>query len=361
MPIINRREDVKNKIEFICSPLVEMAASLHVLSDPSHHKNCEGWVEKINNKLSLKLKTDIYFFSEQYNQWSFIMDIASEIQNRNSNIKNIHYLIDEIEKMDIYLFSYLFLGAGLVHKDKLKDWMDNPPLFDSEYVPELLNYLPVSSIRSYLHNYENIRTKVVETLRCYWKEIFSIEWPRIEKYEKENIDLQKSILSNSDTIDYILNLHGDLKYLSGKILLKKQTDFQINVDGIDRIVLLPSVFTSPHLMISIVENIFCIYINLNFRNIEMDEVPKSVKKFTKAINCELRLKIIRSLLISPKTTKELSDDFGFSKGTISEHLKILKETDLIFSRRIKKSVYYYFIPDNLNKNFQAIVSYIENK
>ena len=77
-------------------------------------------------------------------------------------------------------------------------------------------------------------------------------------------------------------------------------------------------------------------------------------RFRKAIAGESKMRILRELYQSPKTTKELSDLLGIAPSSISEHLKVLRDAELIYPQRVQNSVYNRF----LYENYQAFVSYL---
>ncbi|WP_083475299.1 winged helix-turn-helix domain-containing protein [Methanogenium cariaci] len=60
-------------------------------------------------------------------------------------------------------------------------------------------------------------------------------------------------------------------------------------------------------------------------------------------NRAVRKKIIRTIRDSPGVTnKQLADSIGINKGTVSWHIKILKNTDII-SEEIAKNQRNYFL------------------
>ena len=56
-------------------------------------------------------------------------------------------------------------------------------------------------------------------------------------------------------------------------------------------------------------------------------------KLFRALNDPTRRKILERLRVKPMTAGEISEGFAFSKPTISHHLDLLKQADLISERR----------------------------
>ncbi len=76
-------------------------------------------------------------------------------------------------------------------------------------------------------------------------------------------------------------------------------------------------------------------------------------KVFKAISDKNRRKIIRLLRSKDLTAGEIAEEFNISKPSISKHLKILKNSDLIYSE--KNGLYItYFLNTSV---FEEIMSY----
>lgn len=347
MPIIKSQDELKHLIHIYCSPAVEMTASLHVLANPAHHSACTAWTTRVMKSMSAKLKENLRYFAAKYNQWSFIMDLATE--NENINFSSVHDTLNSIEEMDDFAFSYIFLGATLIDKKKLEVWMKNPESLKQEEMGELDKYITVASVRHYLKNIASTRSLLMSTLRAYWNESFQQEWLLIYQHILDTVEEQWMVLQRSDPLDYLAGLHSDISIKSGHIILKKDTRFRVAINDIDEIMIFPSVFTAPHLMIDIVERRLTIYMNLNFHSATMRiELPEDVLSALKAIGDETRLKIIKLLCSGEKTNQELSEILNLTPGTISLHVKLLREAKMLQSKKIKKFVYYEIIRESLD-------------
>ncbi|MCP4631379.1 MAG: winged helix-turn-helix transcriptional regulator [candidate division Zixibacteria bacterium] len=72
---------------------------------------------------------------------------------------------------------------------------------------------------------------------------------------------------------------------------------------------------------------------------------KKFSKFFKAFGDPTRQKILAFLSISDRTVTEIVDAIGYSQPTISRHLSVLKNADIVADRREGRSIYY-----SLNKD-----------
>lgn len=67
---------------------------------------------------------------------------------------------------------------------------------------------------------------------------------------------------------------------------------------------------------------------------------KLISKFFKGFADYSRLCIFESLMESEKTVTDIMEDTGFSQSKISNHLKCLREGDLVDARQNGKFIYY---------------------
>lgn len=68
--------------------------------------------------------------------------------------------------------------------------------------------------------------------------------------------------------------------------------------------------------------------------------PESLSRLLRALGDETRMKILKLILESRHCTRDLAVELELSEPTISKHVKILKEADLISSEREGNYIYY---------------------
>ena len=61
----------------------------------------------------------------------------------------------------------------------------------------------------------------------------------------------------------------------------------------------------------------------------------------KALSDPTRRRVLQLLRQGPMSAGELSDQFEFSRPTMSAHFAVLKEADLVHSEKVGKSVIYH--------------------
>jgi len=76
---------------------------------------------------------------------------------------------------------------------------------------------------------------------------------------------------------------------------------------------------------------------------------RAFSKYFKAFGDPSRLRILMLLSSNEKTVNQIVKSIGLSQPTVSRHLTILREAEVVASRRVKQNVYY-----SLNKKTVVI-------
>ncbi len=72
----------------------------------------------------------------------------------------------------------------------------------------------------------------------------------------------------------------------------------------------------------------------------MTDLCDKINKFGKGIGNEHRYRMLQALIKGEKTVGELVELIGLSQPAISQHLKTLKESELVIDERRGQEVYY---------------------
>jgi ArsR family transcriptional regulator len=70
-------------------------------------------------------------------------------------------------------------------------------------------------------------------------------------------------------------------------------------------------------------------------------------EFCKALADDTRQRILQMLLEGERCVSDIVDAFEMSQPTISHHLNVLKQFDLVTSRKVGKQVFYAINRDNV--------------
>lgn len=76
----------------------------------------------------------------------------------------------------------------------------------------------------------------------------------------------------------------------------------------------------------------------------------------KALGDENRVRIMQLLQEGEKCACKLLEEFHFSQPTLSHHMKILVEAELVHARKVGKWMYYHISPDCIGEVLFFIMS-----
>ena len=85
-----------------------------------------------------------------------------------------------------------------------------------------------------------------------------------------------------------------------------------------------------------------------------DDIKKLIRLF-KALSDETRHKIFELLCNEEMNVTDICEEFHVSQPTISHHLHILKNSDLVETRKEGKMIYYYVNKEVINDVFGNVI------
>lgn len=89
-----------------------------------------------------------------------------------------------------------------------------------------------------------------------------------------------------------------------------------------------------------------------------DDVIFEVSNLYKVFSDETRLKILDALLCSELCVCDISEILGMTHSSISHQLKILRDMNLVKTRKVGKSVYYSLIDEHIEKIIKIGVEHV---
>lgn len=355
MLITNGPENVPalHNVEIKYSPVVEIASSLHVLTDPARHQAHERWARETLANMTESMRSEFSYLSEKTSQWGFVMDLISYIEQHD--IDSVESSLAHLGSIDRVEFVY-GLYSGLLSKKTIRDLFADPTR-DLGQEAEILGYFTsIDSIRDLIANEASFRKRLVGFLIEYWDRIFSETWNRIGLAEISITSKERSMLASMGAEAYLAACHPQIAIDETTIRVKDRIGLSYEKKDVDAVDVLISAYTNPNLMINCIDGKLTIYKGINLPGRSALEVPDELTRFLKSIGRPMKLKILSELNESPKTTKELAELFDVAPSSISEHLRSMREAELIYPQRIQNAVYYCF----LHENYKAHASYLEH-
>lgn len=143
---------------------------------------------------------------------------------------------------------------------------------------------------------------------------------------------------------------------NNKIVVTKPFDQEIDIGNFGVLLLIPSLFTWPHLFVSQSQN--NAIINYGFDKVISQTAFPSLERFFKALGDPLRLRILRVLNEQPQTTQTLASSLGCAESTVSRDLQLLRESGMIVPPRQGKFVFYQ-VMDKLTALIPRFFDYLD--
>ena len=143
---------------------------------------------------------------------------------------------------------------------------------------------------------------------------------------------------------------------NNKIVVTKPFDQEIDIGNSGVLLLIPSLFTWPHLFVSQSQN--NAIINYGFDKVISQTAFPSLERFFKALSDPLRLRILRVLNEQPQTTQTLASSLGCAESTVSRDLQLLRESGVVVPHRQGKFVFYR-VTDKLTALIPRFFDYLD--
>jgi DNA-binding transcriptional ArsR family regulator len=255
-------------------------------------------------------------------------------------------------------FVCIFLGATLLgNRNVANDIIRTPENLDKYELSELHKYISRKDTVYFLKHIEEIRLEMIGLLKEFYNSYFKEHWEASSTFYRSALINEKKSFDKQLPLNFILSLHQDLSFENDTIVMKKETQFMVKTEEISEIRILFSMFTFPHLMINIYEGIISIYENLIIPNMStlFDDVAVAVK----ALGDSTRLAIIKVLLKNDLTNKSLARLINITPASVSQHLKVLKDSDLLISNRQKNNIFYGINKEKLNMLMNKLNHFLE--
>ncbi|MCC8027561.1 MAG: metalloregulator ArsR/SmtB family transcription factor [Clostridium sp.] len=363
---ISNDKTLKNvKCQFCYSSTMEELMSFHVMAEPELHPACGDFAMHIHDMLPKDLQKEIDYIGRNFGHWYYILDLVGTLIDESANYQcDFNAMAEKIMLVPMVEFIYYVLGLSVHELDITLDTFAGWSL-DEERCREELSArgyeLMDMDIAAYvLANSGELKNRLIEVLKDYWDFAFSKEWESISSYVKDIIVYEEISLSHTTLLEYLKQFHSQLKIDGGMLIFDKKPMLAARISQIESLTITPTIFGDNHLHGSVYGNRVNMNLNLNYRALQVSKpIPDSYFQLMRVLSDESRFKILKVLWNGEATTKEISDILRLSPSTISLHLKMLREADLVTSSKIKKFVYYRLKKDKLLTLQDQMLNYLK--
>ena len=209
---------------------------------------------------------------------------------------------------------------------------------------ELFGNLPPEKERllgTFLDDPEGSLKKLVDALKRYHDLAVSPHWPRIREHVEADTLRRGHMLAIGGVEALLSGLHPKAGYTEGVLTLEKDYEAVVKTGG-RGITLVPCAFVWPRVDVLVRPGYrpTLAYPPRGAANLWISSSPASNETALGAALGDSRASVLKSLLPTPTTTTELSQQLNLAPAAVSSHLSRLKVAGLVEPHRSGRKVYY---------------------
>jgi DNA-binding transcriptional ArsR family regulator len=329
------------RIVFAPSPLAELGAALHALSEPGHHPGLHGWV----TATTAGLKTDL---ADRLCEADFLWRSArSDLLLPTRPAASLAEELDDMDKID----DERFVAAAFEITCSASYTRCTPsPLVDAEERARVREMAAARGPRQaaftdrMLTDPDGLRVWLRRLFEDCEEAFFGDIWRRVgiqlaaDARHKTELLRHKGMAETLPATSTALSLEeaqdgsGGVRILVDKLAGGRTTAFANAADP--GVTFLPTSFGWPHLLVSHAPG----WRPVLQYPVASPELPapaalELVQQRLEALGHPMRMKLCRTLSRGPHTTGELATAFGITAPEVSRHVATLKKAGLIRTRR----------------------------
>ena len=345
---------VDAQVQIKYSPVIELPASLHCLATQGSGDTLPETLLPCNQWIHDNCYVEFVRLGQLTADWSLVMDLFVYIEQHD--IDDVISSMSKLPKLNTTDLVY-GLFSGLVSRSAIEQAIMTGITEELErqaHSARLFEVISRDSVIELVSDADSIKRDLSSFLKAYWHDCFSKVWNAIGTQEIELLREQRSLLTSQGTTSYLIGCHNGIYVTNQSISLIRRDQRSYELISLSSIDVILSAFIGRELMCNRFGSCLTIYRGVNVSPSTVPNIPDEVVGFLKATANKQRLQILGSLKESPKTTKELSDIFKIAPSSVSVHLKVLREAELVYPQRISDGVIYRF----LYENYKAQASYM---
>ncbi|MFE7567810.1 DUF5937 family protein [Streptomyces sp. NPDC057539] len=324
----------RERITFGPSPLAELGAALHALSEPAHHAGLHGWITTTSAALKPELADRLH---EADFLWrSARADILLPAVPRET-------LAEELDDLDLvddetYVAAALEISCASQYGDGLPS-----PLVDADVRRRALELATARGprqaafVRQMLADPPGVRAWIRRLLEDCEEAFFADTWRRVrvqlaaDARHKTEVLRRKGLAEAVAAVSPAIALEED--GLRTRIVIDKLAHGRGAATG-RGLTFLPTAFGWPHLVALHTPGWRpVVQYPVSARELTDATSVDTVKLRLEAVAHPMRMRLCRSLARGSYSTSELADTYGITAPEVSRHLAVLRKAGLLTTQR----------------------------
>jgi len=208
---------------------------------------------------------------------------------------------------------------------------------------------------------------VSELISDYFERAFVKEWERIEPLLADCVAEARRRIASEGLYEALPSLSARLRGdpRRSEILIEEVEDSTWTLHGDDLLVLAPSVYAWPNLLIRLDDRPWpkgIIYPAPFLADRTVEPLPPAeLLRLLRALGDNTRLSVLRLIAERPRSTQELAPLVGVSEATLSRHLRLLTQTGVLRRRRDGRFVVYSLHRERLGQLEPSLLRYLRRQ
>ncbi|MFD7120287.1 DUF5937 family protein [Streptomyces sp. NPDC056730] len=324
----------RERITFGPSPLAELGAALHTLSEPAHHARLHGWITTTSAALKPELADRLH---EADFLWrSTRADILLPATPRETLAEEL----DDLDLMDDekYVGAALEISCSSPYGEGLPS-----PLVDAGVRQRVLELAAARGprqaafVRQMLADPPGVRAWIRRLLEDCDEAFFADTWRRVRVQLAADARHKTEILRRKGLAEAVAAVSPAVTLEEAeprtRIVVDKLTDGRTAATG-RGLTFLPTAFGWPHLL-ALAAPGWQPVVQYPVSTQELtDATPvDTVRQRLEAVAHPMRMRLCRSLARGSYSTGELADTYGITAPEVSRHLGVLRKAGLLTTQR----------------------------
>jgi DNA-binding transcriptional ArsR family regulator len=340
------------RLSFAYSPLVEAVLSLHVLVEPKHHPLQHEFVRRMRS-LSPGLRRRIGELAFVYRRT--MPDFVSP--SPDEGYGSFEEELARIQRHDDETLALELLRPLYDHAGR----RDPALLGDPEVRAYLRGAPPLAQL--IFEDARELTRMLADVLADYWEQAFAAEWERLEPRLATAVGEAGRTIATDGLYSLLRGLSPRLRVDPAReeFGLDVPHDHRVEIDGSQRLVLVPSAFVWPHVRVNCDEPwpLSVIYPASFMVADARPRIPSAdLVRLLRALGDDTRLRALRLIAERPRSTQELAPLVGISEAGLSKHLRQLAQVGVVTTKREGYYVLYSVDADRLAPLSRTLLAFL---
>ena len=327
---------------FAPSPLAELGSALHLLVEPAHHPDQNGWVTSIAASidpglLDRLLDADFLWRTSRSDMLLPAIPRASLAEE-----------LDDLDRLDDETWvsaALITSSCGVVplYRDLGSPLVDNAARALARERATARGPRQLGFVDYVLDEPQRARARVRQLVVDCDDAFFADAWSRVKPHLAADARVKSDLLALEGLDRSMGAVSSALSVDAGRgtiVVDKLQDSATTTADGVT---FLPSVFGHPHLLVVHAPRWRpVIQYPAGAANPTRAVAIETVQERLHALDNPVRLRLARSLIRGPHTTADLAELWGLTAPEVSRHLATLKDAGIVATTRRGRYVVYEF-------------------